>query len=454
MLLSKEIEVKWNGYTRKWYESKGYKWTKLNDYFICNIKDLQESSTVKVKIKCDYCGKEFEKEYRAYLRQRNIISKDCCSNRKCMVKKSKQINLKKYGVENYRQTKNGREENGKLFRTKKEDVLKIALEKNIEILNIDDYKNDRTRLYIICKNHNEKGIQETNFANIKSNKKCCFYGRSEITGENKRLNGKFVYNEFINKGLIPKFEPIEYKNNYQDLKYICPKHKEKGVQIVTYGRLQQGQTCYYCTMKSKKMKIRLPEEKVFNELIKKGLIPIEGQYYENRNALIYYRCKKHPQHIQYTSFGNFKISKQCCSFCRAEESLTNINRKFRSSIGKWKKESEIYCNYQCILTGNKAYQIHHLVPYNNIIKEALDNLNLDIKQTTKEYTGEEIIKLKDEIIKLHSKYPLGVCLSEEIHTLFHHLYTKNATEEDFYEFKNKYNKGEFDKLLKIKKEAI
>ena len=104
VLISKEVEVRWNGFTRKWYEERGYKWTKANDYFTCRIEDLMKTSTVKVLVKCDYCGREFEKQYRYYFTERELVDKNCCSNRKCMVAKSEEVSLVKYGVTNYAQT--------------------------------------------------------------------------------------------------------------------------------------------------------------------------------------------------------------------------------------------------------------------------------------------------------------------------------------------------------------
>ena len=31
MLVSKTVMVRWNGYTKRWYEEKGYVYTKIND---------------------------------------------------------------------------------------------------------------------------------------------------------------------------------------------------------------------------------------------------------------------------------------------------------------------------------------------------------------------------------------------------------------------------------------
>ena len=55
MLLTKIVKVKWNVRIRKYYESKGYKFTKYGDEFDCKIKDLFSENDRKTKVimKCN-----------------------------------------------------------------------------------------------------------------------------------------------------------------------------------------------------------------------------------------------------------------------------------------------------------------------------------------------------------------------------------------------------------------
>jgi len=53
MLLSEEVEIKWNSKNKQWYESKSYIFTKINDIFRVKIKDLSKCSSAIVEIKCD-----------------------------------------------------------------------------------------------------------------------------------------------------------------------------------------------------------------------------------------------------------------------------------------------------------------------------------------------------------------------------------------------------------------
>lgn len=443
MLLEKSIDIKWNNATKKWYEEKGYKYTKKGELFTIDIDDMIKTSTVKINVVCDFCGKKHTKEYRNYISGRNVIKKDCCANKKCLAQKTKEINLKLYGVESCMQREDIKNKVSDKLRTSYDDVVKFCDEKGLILLSKkDEYKNDRSKLKIVCKNHKDKGIQETRFTNIKSNKGCCSYGGSELTGKSKRLNPKDIKNLFKLNNYIPMFDDEDYKNNQHKLAFICKKHKDKGLQYAQYGALQQGQNgCKYCASESRAEKLRLDEDFVFNEFKKKDLIVIDGEKYINKDSLIKYRCKLHPEIVQSSSYGNLKVVNQPCDICRLEDSISNLNRKFRSSIVKWKKKTEIKCNYKCLITGSDKYDIHHLIPYNQIIKDALNNLNISPSETD----GYKLQKLKDEIIRLHDVYGEGVCIHPDIHQLFHTIYGKDGDSDDFNKFKKDYINGVYNK---------
>ncbi|MFC0903840.1 HNH endonuclease [Clostridium sp. MT-14] len=45
--------MKWNPNNKRWYESKGYKWTKNGDEFDVKVEDLSKGSNAKVQVQCD-----------------------------------------------------------------------------------------------------------------------------------------------------------------------------------------------------------------------------------------------------------------------------------------------------------------------------------------------------------------------------------------------------------------
>lgn len=108
----------------------------------------------------------------------------------------------------------------------------------------------------------------------------------------------------------------------------------------------------------------------------------------------------------------------------------------------------IFCNYNCVITGKNFKNIHHLYPFRNIVNEVFDNLGLPIKSNVSDYTEIQFIKIKNELHRLHNYYGLGVCLIKPIHKLFHDTYGyTNNTCEQFLEFVNRFNNGEFNQWL-------
>lgn len=53
MLLSKTVIVKWNSRIKKWYEDRGYVFTKMGDEFEVKVEDLTDSSIVRIDCRCD-----------------------------------------------------------------------------------------------------------------------------------------------------------------------------------------------------------------------------------------------------------------------------------------------------------------------------------------------------------------------------------------------------------------
>ena len=62
-----KIKIAWTGNNRKYYEEKGYSFTKYRDCFMVDAEDLPSSSTKKVYAKCDVCGEGHEIVYNKYI---------------------------------------------------------------------------------------------------------------------------------------------------------------------------------------------------------------------------------------------------------------------------------------------------------------------------------------------------------------------------------------------------
>lgn len=66
MLISETVMVKWHGNNRKWYESKGYIFTRFKDKFEVKVEDLSKGCNVNVKVKCDSCGEILDMSWVTY----------------------------------------------------------------------------------------------------------------------------------------------------------------------------------------------------------------------------------------------------------------------------------------------------------------------------------------------------------------------------------------------------
>lgn len=137
-------------------------------------------------------------------------------------------------------------------------------------------------------------------------------------------------------------------------------------------------------------------------------------------------------------------------FNKEYQGYENISKMFRGQIWTWKRLSCEQCNYQCVLTGSKDFEIHHLYSFNKILQETFgecDKLGLLKSQNVEDYSKEELDKIIQLFLNVHNKYPLGVCVDKKLHKLFHDIYgTGGNVPEQWNDFVNRYNSGEFSNV--------
>jgi hypothetical protein len=206
-------------------------------------------------------------------------------------------------------------------------------------------------------------------------------------------------------------------------------------------------------------------EIAFEEFKKRGL-NLLPQEYKSCAVKMKFTCPYHPNIIQEKTLNGLIFGGNGnglgCDYCRIEYQLgssshlwkggiTSLSTYLRDHIVEWKKKSMINCNYKCIITGDKFDAIHHLYSYNKIIQEIFEEINLPINLETNKYTDNELELIKLKNIEIHNRYPFGVCLCKEVHTLYHKLYGDDNTPEQFEEFKTRYYDGEFNNGILKKK---
>ena len=125
-----------------------------------------------------------------------------------------------------------------------------------------------------------------------------------------------------------------------------------------------------------------------------------------------------------------------------------ISKYIRGNIQEWKNESLKRCDFKCILTGSKDYQIHHLYGVSNILKDIKNKYDIEYKDNFDDYTSEELSFILEKFIKEQAKYPFGECIRTDLHKLFHSLYGQYYnTVEQWERFKDDYKKGVYDNMI-------
>ncbi len=123
-------------------------------------------------------------------------------------------------------------------------------------------------------------------------------------------------------------------------------------------------------------------------------------------------------------------------------SYPNLSKYLRGQNQKWKIESMANCNYKCVLSGSKNFDIHHQYGVSNIINDILEQNSYLKKDRIEDYSQDELNHLTHLFIEEQAKHPLGECVDKRIHKLFHSLYGQYYnTPEQWERFKNDYKKG-------------
>ena len=112
MLLTKFVKVKVNNHSMSHYKSLGYN-VKMFDEIQVPVEDLTPKSTVKVSVKCDYCGAEYNITYSCYTRNVSLDKSlgkprtDACVH--CRHLKAKDTFKERYNIDNPMQSQDIRD---------------------------------------------------------------------------------------------------------------------------------------------------------------------------------------------------------------------------------------------------------------------------------------------------------------------------------------------------------
>lgn len=111
---------------------------------------------------------------------------------------------------------------------------------------------------------------------------------------------------FKERGYELLSEPSEYENVHSLLRYMCPKHKEKGELKIKWMNFNKGAGCYDCGVDTYRKDYK-DVKKAFDD---KGLVLLDTEYI-NIHQKMECVCPKHPNNKFFISYNNIKSSKGC-----------------------------------------------------------------------------------------------------------------------------------------------
>ena len=143
-----------------------------------------------------------------------------------------------------------------------------------------------------------------------------------------------------------------------------------------------------------------------------------------------------------------RIYLNCYRIDKTSVKYESLSKYIRGHIWQWKKDSMKKCNYKCVFTGSKDFQIHHLYGVSNILNDIINKYKIVIKNNINDYSDDELKYILEKFICEQSKYPLGVCVKKEVHVMFHSLYGQYYnTPEQWYQFEKDYTNGIYNNII-------
>jgi hypothetical protein len=240
----------------------------------------------------------------------------------------------------------------------------------------------------------------------------------------KLVKSEYYKNMIKNRSKWTDEEIEILKNNYSimsvpDIMKLLPKRtydaitlKAKKLSLISYTRQQQ----LYSD----------------NDIV---FIKLNWQYMSDEEIAIALKRTRRAIKAMRCEIGLFRQDKE-------KNHYENLNKFLRGQIYQWKKQSIENCNFQCVLTGSKNFDIHHIVSFNIIFKNFITEHSIKLKDNFEDYTSDELKDLADLFIQYHDKYPLGICVEKNLHMKFHQMYGDINNEEQWNIFVEKFNKGE------------
>lgn len=296
----------------------------------------------------------------------------------------------------------------------------------------------RNRRYIICKCLIDGYEWESEISLLLRGRGCNECGK-QLRVKDTRLKIEVVKQAFIDRGYTPLFK--EYKKTSQNLSAI----NSEGYKIsACYSNLTNDNfnPSFFGNGNPHTIEnIRLWISK------NRDTIELLDDIYIGSHDKLKFRCLIHNE-IFYLSWSCLQSGIGCAKCAILKNSgETHYNWKggislvyvlLRLQVVDWRVDSYKKYDFKCDISGVKLENnvIHHIIPFRNIVEEAITLLDFKLYKNTGDYEQEDLNKLKEKCVELHYKYGLGICLSRYEHINFHRIYgNRNTTLAQYEEYK-------------------
>lgn len=198
----------------------------------------------------------------------------------------------------------------------------------------------------------------------------------------------------------------EYKNNTQELEYICNKHKNKGIQSTCFSSFKRGKGCVYCKYEQGIFVNPLPED-IIKEVTEKHGYIFKGLT-RNQKTWVNFVCPKHEEYgIQTKLWVDIRVGKQVCSRCNGHKTLEDFQKLVHEKSpnvdiidGYEYSSKKVHC--KCNICGHEWYPYG----YNLLSKkftgcpECGKKIIGEKRAITKDYVLDKFSKIDSNIIPL------------------------------------------------------
>ena len=177
--------------------------------------------------------------------------------------------------------------------------------------------------------------------------------------------------------------------------------------------------------------------------------PVEINYIQEN-----YQSKTNKELADYLGRTESSVASKLLDLCllRQKEIVKTgykgLNDFVRSRLYYWKNSVREINDYTCVLTGSRSNLIiHHCRSFNLLMSETIEELDFPIKDNFEEYSDEELNIFLESFFNLQSYYGEYVCITEDVHRLFHNNYGYgDNTIEQWNEFVERFKIGYYDKI--------